>query len=318
MESSPDGILVIGPNSRVLSFNQRYVEIWGLPVEVLQSKDGTRIAAAVAPLMMHPEAFLARVRYFYEHPEEEGRDELETKDGRFIDRHSRVLRTVAGARLGRIWFFRDVTDLRRVEIEANRGRDRLQAIFDGVSEGIFIADSTTKRFTEINESAARMLGYVKSELIGSDIGTVSSGIYPYTRERALQIHATARLGELQTFEWQCKTKSETLLWVEVSTRLALFGETPVRLTIMRDISDRKRAEIEAERDRERLNKANQHLEMGEEIGHFGHFLIDGASGELHWSNELFRIHGLSRGAGPRQLRGGDGFVSSRRPSRDPG
>jgi signal transduction histidine kinase len=44
-----------------------------------------------------------------------------------------------------------------------------------------------------------------------------------------------------------------------------------------------------------VNEANQQLEMGEEIGHFGHFHIDGASRELRWSNELFRIHRLPGG-----------------------
>jgi PAS domain S-box-containing protein len=307
MESSPDGILVVDANSRVISFNQRYAEMWGLSMDLLQTKDDERIIATVTPLMIDPEAFLARVRYFFEHPEEEGRDELEIRDGRFIDRHTRVLRSPAGARLGRVWFFRDVTDRRRAEIEANRNRDRLQAIFDSVSDGIFITDPTRKRFTEINESGARMLGYAKTELIGGDIGTVSSGIHPYTQEVAIQRHATARLGEVQTFEWQCKTKNKTMLWVEISTRATLFGETPVRLTIMRDISERKRAEIEAERDKERLNKANQQLEMGEEIGHFGHFHIDGATRELRWSNELFRIHGLPTGAGQPSLAEAIGF-----------
>jgi PAS domain S-box-containing protein len=307
MESSPDGILVVDANSRVISFNQRYADMWGLPADLIQTKDDERLIATVMPLMTDPEAFLARVRHFFEHPEEEGSDELESTVGRFIDRQTRVLRTAAGARLGRVWFFRDVTDLRRAEIEASRNRDRLEAIFDAVGDGIFISDPVKALFTKINEAGARMLGYAKGELIGGELAKISSGIHPYTQEMALQLHATARLGEIQTFEWQCRTKHENLLWVEISTRVTLFGETPVRLAIMRDISERKRAGIEAERDRERLNKANQQLEMGEEIGHLGHFHLDGASGEVRWSNELFRIVGLPKGAGQPSLEEALGF-----------
>jgi PAS domain S-box-containing protein len=307
MESSPDGILVVDPNSRVISFNQRLADMWGLSMDLLQAKDIGPVIAAVTPQMMDPRAYLARVRHLYEHPEEEGRDELETNDGRFIDRHTRALRTTAGARLGRVWFFRDVTDLRRAEIEASRNHDRLQAIFDGVSDGIFIADPATKRFTGINEAGARMLGYAKAELIGGDIGKISSGIHPYTQEMASQRHATARLGEVQTFEWHCKTKNETLLWVEISTRATVYGETPVRLTIMRDISERKRAEIEAERDRVRLDTAKRQLEMGEEIGQFGHYYRDAASEEIRWSDGLFRIHGLAKAPSPPSVAESIGF-----------
>jgi CheY-like chemotaxis protein/PAS domain-containing protein/HPt (histidine-containing phosphotransfer) domain-containing protein len=91
-ESSPDGILVIGANSRVISFNQRYVDIFGLSVDVLHKGRRSHSCRRGAALMIDPEAFLARVRYFFEHPEEEGRDELETNDGRFFDRHTKLLR----------------------------------------------------------------------------------------------------------------------------------------------------------------------------------------------------------------------------------
>ena len=180
MESSPDGIMVVDTNMLVIAFNQRLADMWKLSKDVLEGKDVEPVIAAIAPHMTDPHAYLARVRHLYRHSEEEGRDELETTDGRFIDRHSRVLRTVAGTLLGRVWFFRDMTERRRTEIEANR-------------------------------------------------------------------------------------------------------------------------------DRERLKEANQQLEMGEEIGHFGHFRVDGASREHQWSNELFRIFGLPSGARQPSLEEAMGF-----------
>jgi PAS domain S-box-containing protein len=226
MESSPDGILVVDANSEVISFNQRYADMWRLSTDLLQAKDDERILAAVTAIMTDPRAFLDRVRHLYEHPEEEGRDELETKDGRFIDRHTKVLRTTAGARLGRVWFFRDVSERKLAEIEANRSRDRFRAIFNAVTDGIFIYDAATARFTEINEPGAEMFGCDKADLIGFDVGQLSSGVHPYTLDAMIERGRSARHGEILTIEWQCRTKSGTLFWAEVSTRTTKFGDTP--------------------------------------------------------------------------------------------
>ena len=69
----------------------------------------TSVLAAVAAAAKDPDAFVARVRHIYEHTEEAEQDEVETADGRFLDRHTNVLRTADGRRLGRVWFFRDVS-----------------------------------------------------------------------------------------------------------------------------------------------------------------------------------------------------------------
>ena len=93
METSPDGILVVDANARIISFNRRFADMWGISLDLLEAKDDAPVLAAVMSSMKDPHAFVARVKYLYEHPEEGGRDELETTDGRFFDRHTGVLRT---------------------------------------------------------------------------------------------------------------------------------------------------------------------------------------------------------------------------------
>ncbi len=120
METSPDGILVVDANARMISFNQRFVDMWGISRDLLETRDDDAALAAVMSSMKDPQGFIDRVRYLYLHPEEEGREELETKDGRFIDRHTGVLRTAIGQELGRVWFFRDITGRKRAEAEILR------------------------------------------------------------------------------------------------------------------------------------------------------------------------------------------------------
>ena len=115
MESSPDGILVVDDAGRILSFNRRFTELWCIEAAVLASGDDAPLLSAVAAQVRDTERFLEVVRYLYDHPEERSHDELELMDGRFLDRWSESLISEDGSYLGRIWFFRDITDRKRTD-----------------------------------------------------------------------------------------------------------------------------------------------------------------------------------------------------------
>jgi len=137
METSPDGILVVDANARIISFNRRFADMWGVSLDLLEAKDDAPVLKAVMSAMKDPQAFVARVRYLYEHPEEGGRDELETRDGRFFDRHTGVLRTPSGEQLGRVWFFRDITDHKLAEAEILRSA-RCDALTGLANRAVFM------------------------------------------------------------------------------------------------------------------------------------------------------------------------------------
>jgi diguanylate cyclase (GGDEF)-like protein/PAS domain S-box-containing protein len=120
MDASPDGILVVDANARIISFNRRFADMWNIPVGVLEEQDDAPVLQAVTAAVVNPTQFVERVLYLYAHPEEEARDEIQTLDGRSIDRHSEVLRTPAGEHLGRVWFFRDVTERKLAEAQILR------------------------------------------------------------------------------------------------------------------------------------------------------------------------------------------------------
>lgn len=117
--------------------------------------------------------------------------------------------------------------------------DRFQVIFDAVSDGIFISSPETGKFIEVNQPGCRLFGYDKAELIGGDIGTISSGIPPYTLDMAIENGARARRGENPIFEWQCRNKDDVLFWAEVSLRFAEFDHADAIIAVVRDITERK-------------------------------------------------------------------------------
>jgi sigma-B regulation protein RsbU (phosphoserine phosphatase) len=140
-EASIDGILVVDSDGKMISFNRRFVEIWGIPEDVITSGSDERALASVRDKLVDPEAFLARVSYLYEHRGETSRDEIPLRDGRTLDRYSAPVIGVDGTYYGRVWYFRDLTKrkqteeaLQRARDEAEKARDELKAVLDRVAE----------------------------------------------------------------------------------------------------------------------------------------------------------------------------------------
>jgi len=127
-EASPDGILVVDANRAILSFNQRFAEIWKIPVADLEARDDQKVLAQVTSSVKDSQQFKARIEYLYAHRGEDSREEYETTDGRFIDRYTVTLTALGEEYLGRVWFFRDVTRDKQEAAQALR-----MARFDGLT-----------------------------------------------------------------------------------------------------------------------------------------------------------------------------------------
>lgn len=114
-EASLDGILVVGPEGDMLSFNQRFVQMWRIPQEVIRSGSDEAALASVVDKLENPGEFQEKVRYLYEHPDEESRDEIRLRDGRVLDRFSAPVKGPGGESYGRLWIFRDMTERERMK-----------------------------------------------------------------------------------------------------------------------------------------------------------------------------------------------------------
>ena len=123
LESTWDGILVTDEHGNVTDCNQRYVELWRLPCEMMASLSHRQILESVSPQLEDPRRFLARAEEIYASAADDSSDVLEFTDGRVFERYSRT-QVVNGRNVGRVWSFRDITENRRVE-EALRDETRI-------------------------------------------------------------------------------------------------------------------------------------------------------------------------------------------------
>ncbi len=116
VNSSPDGMLFVDKNQNVFLQNQKYIEMRKLPKELADNKDDEIRLRYIKNKLKYPDEFFDRVKWLYDHPNETGSDQIEEKDGTFTERHSSPVLDDKGDYIGRIWTFRDITDLKRYEL----------------------------------------------------------------------------------------------------------------------------------------------------------------------------------------------------------
>jgi len=114
LDSTADGILVVDHDGRITSFNERFVQMWQVPREILDARDDDEALGAVVSQVRDPESFVAKIRELYAQPEADSHDVIEFVDGRLFERHSKPQR-VGGTSVGRVWSFRDITEQHRLE-----------------------------------------------------------------------------------------------------------------------------------------------------------------------------------------------------------
>lgn len=124
LESTADGILVVGIDGRIAGINDQFSSMWRIPRELLTTHDDEAVMGYVLGQLSDPGTFLEKVQELYAHPDAESHDVLEFLDGRTFERYSRPQK-VGDKVVGRVWSFRDVTPRRRAQEQAKQAMAEL-------------------------------------------------------------------------------------------------------------------------------------------------------------------------------------------------
>ena len=119
LESTADGILVMGTDGRVAGFNEQFLSMWNLPPEIMDADSDEPAMRLVIAQVADPVPFTARLGELQGDPAAESHDVVELSDGRTFERYSRPQR-VGEKIVGRVWSFRDVTPRRKAQEQAHR------------------------------------------------------------------------------------------------------------------------------------------------------------------------------------------------------
>jgi diguanylate cyclase (GGDEF)-like protein/PAS domain S-box-containing protein len=114
LDSTADGIVVVDRTGRMVSFNRRFAEMWGLSDSTVVQPSIKGARGFFSDRLVAPETFLGKLDDLQRVPEAETSDLVEFNDGRVFECASRP-QWVGGEVVGRVWSSRDVTDRRRLE-----------------------------------------------------------------------------------------------------------------------------------------------------------------------------------------------------------
>ena len=157
IDNSPDAVLVVDENGRIISRNTRFTRLWNVSAELMEKADDEPIWQAIAVQVTDAQAFIARIRDLFQHPNERAHDELKLRDGRVIDRHTAPLHGEQQKYLGRIWYFRDITELKQANERIEKQNIQLDAALNNMMQGLLMCDRTG-RLIMSNRRFAEMFG----------------------------------------------------------------------------------------------------------------------------------------------------------------
>jgi len=204
----------------------------------------------------------------------------------------------------------DITERKRAQ-EALRGsEEKYRHLFEGASDGIFTMELTGEGaiFADCNSKALTLFGCNLEEIIGKSPLDFSPPVQPDGRpseEKIKELAVAVMAGEPKFFEWSHRRLDGTTFEVEVALNWIEVGSGGYLQAIVRDITERKRAEEELKASEEKLHVMFESITDGIVVTDLRGIITDVNDVTAHMS-------GLSK----EEMIGKDGFTMIPREDKD--
>jgi two-component system, sensor histidine kinase and response regulator len=256
--STIDGILVVDDRGQRLMHNQRLVELFHVPPDILASKSKQSILAHIGGLIKDPEPFVAKVQDLTLHPGVSSRDEIELKDGTLLDHYSAPVIDESGKYYGRIWTFRDVTEKKQTEKTLHTTEERFRQLAENIREVFWMSTPAADEILYVSPAYEEVWGRTCESVYRNPMSWADA-IHPDDRERAHSVFVRQLQGELLESEYRIRTPGGREKWIsDRAFPVRDQGGLLVRVVgIAAEITERKLYQEELIRARESAEIANR-------------------------------------------------------------
>lgn len=166
LNSTTNGILVTDNNQNIIYYNSLFLEMWNIPMELIDNTDGKIIIKAVKHRVKYPNRFISDLEQIAEKGEE-NLDSVKFKDGKILERFFRPL-IIKGEVCGRVWSFRDITERRSLEYEVEKNQILYEQLINLLPDGVIVQKNS--EIILVNKSALDILRYSDSnQIIGKNL-----------------------------------------------------------------------------------------------------------------------------------------------------
>lgn len=251
-ENAEDGIVLFDPEGRILLANPSFLEIMGYTAEDVERGIGLQefVDARDIPLVSnyHHRVISGETLHEYEFG-------VTTRGGRHLHFGAKgsCFTGEDGAVLGVLVLLRDVTlFFKRLEVfhqKLKESENKYSTLMEQASDGVAILQD--RRFMIVNDRLAQMTGFDRYELEGERLGKIISAESLITAEtwynKIMSGIKAQSLVEIHLMTRHCQP-----VIAEVSGGVVEYGGKPALLSVMRDVTERKKIEemlLQSERDR---------------------------------------------------------------------
>lgn len=268
IESTADGILVLDPRDRPSAWNSRFLYLWNIGSEMLESGDLGYLDYLVKQVE-DTDSFLAKIEELRERPDDDSFDEINLTDGRVVERMSRPQR-IGKDVVGRVWSFRDVTAQRLSEKALIESHRRLNDIIEFLPDPTVVIDRSG-RVLAWNKAMEEVTGISKDDMLGRGDYEYSLPFYGERRPILIDLVLQESIGE-HSYKYDLIKKQGETLYAEVYTPNAFGGQGAYLWAVarplydskgqvagsiecLRDITDRRKTELALEKARNEAETA---------------------------------------------------------------
>jgi PAS domain S-box-containing protein len=239
-----DAIYVRDVKGVIRYWNRGAEELYGWPAEYAVGELAHELLKTVYPLPFEQiETELLRTGRW------QGELVKTKKDGTQVVVASRcsLKRDDRGAPVATLVTSNDITARKHAEEEMREGETRFRTFVDHAGDALFVQDFEQGTIVDVNRQACESLGYTRQELIGNTVLALHldsdrAGLEPVAESAAAG-------GTVVNTHWH-RRKDGSVFPVEAHTTLVWYAGRRFLLNVVRDITDRLRAE-EAVRQGER-------------------------------------------------------------------
>lgn len=255
-----DGILVVNNERKVIDYNRKFVELWNIPEELMEKRDDRTLLDYVKNEVIESEKLISRINSLYDIPAKDIYHATFT-DGRVYEIHTAPLvapEVENGMMMGRVWSFRDITLRVTAEKALCESEERYRKLIDVLPDAVFV--SVRECIVYLNAAAVKLL---RAEAAGQIIGRPVLG-FIHEDDREVMEHkikeAIRGRRVMPLAEHKLIRADSSQLDVEIVVTVFYYKGELALMTVIRDITERKRANELRKKMEENMKLLNEALE----------------------------------------------------------
>ncbi|MES0488969.1 MAG: PAS domain S-box protein [Leptospirales bacterium] len=202
---------------------------------------------------------------------------------------------IKGIKMGAVCIFDDITKQEQQKQELENSLQKLaeqenkySTLIEKSKDTILILQDGKVLF--VNDSASQLLGYRKEQLLESEF---MQYVADSSRELVAKRYADRMSGKKvpSIYQLDFKNNNGDSIPVEVNASIIDLKGLPADMVMIRDLTERKKVEKELEESRHSLARA-------QEIANMGDWTWDMRTNSSTWSDQMYRLFGLTVGETP--------------------